>query len=246
MPRMQLSDYRTWLRSRVGNPSVAEVDDSVFDDITNESYEEIANRFVFHKVRKIVTFPTIAPTVATPPVLTPRYTIPTDCLEVRSIWNTGSTANPTTQYKLEKRDEAWLAGQQTDLSNPISAAPTDYVRQRDWIELSPAPDDVYTMRLEYKAILAKLVSPTDIPALPDVWHKGIAYLARFKYWDEIRLDNPKAQWAMEVWNGWVETKPVEVEEENFADNTEGVQVLGLSNASGHSRPWSSADFDRMD
>ena len=248
MANMTLAQFETWLRGVVGNPSTADVPNTTLDQCINEAYDEIANRFQFHLVRKIVTFLTGAPTVAVPPVGTPRYPIPCDLLEARSLWNMGSAINIDAQYKLEKRDEAWLAGQQSDLNNPIFGQPTSYVRQRDWIELSPVPDGIYNMRLEYKASIAPLSISTDSPILPDVWHKGICYLARVKYWDEVQLDNPKAAAAMAIWNAWIETKPVEVQEEDFADNTEGIVVPTLSNRgrNSSSRFWSSNYFDVAD
>jgi hypothetical protein len=239
---MQLVDFRTNLRARIGNPTTAEVPDATLTDLINDAASELADRFEFHDVRKIVTFPTVAP-VGT--VTTTRYNIPADCLAVLSVWNTGSTANPTAQGKLEKRDEAWLAQQQTDPTNPITGIPLAYVRQRDWIELSPAPDDVYTIRLTYKATNT-MVQDTDTPVTPVTWDKGILHLARAKFYDEIRLDTEKAKWAFTVYETWVQSKPVEVEEEDFADNVEGVVMPTLSRFRlGPLQPRSSNDFDRM-
>lgn len=240
---MQFSELLSRLRVRVGNPSISDVPDADLKQITNDSYKEIANRYVFHKNRKIVTFPTVAPVGL---VTTTRYNLPDDCLAVLSLWNTGSVATPSAQYKLSKKDETWLADQQTDPTNPFSGEPLCYVRQRGWVELNPAPDAIYTIRLTYKYSIADLVADGDVPVLPDVWHPGIVFLARTKYWDEYRLDVEKAKWSFGVWQTWIATKPDELQEEDFADNTEGVVMPTLIRSAGRVQPRSSTDFDRLD
>lgn len=196
---------RTELRTKVGNPSVAEVSDTVLDAVINQANKEIYDKYPFHAARRIVTFPTVASTGL--------YVLPTDCLSVYSLWNTTSGY----QGKLLKRDENWLSTQQLQQNGP----PTYYVRQRGWVQLSPTPDAVYSIRLMYKAMCPTLAEDTDEPVIPASWHDGIWRLARFIYWDE-KGDLAKAQWSNNMWLQWVSDKPNEMQDEDFMDNTEGV------------------------
>ena len=181
------------------------------DECLNDSNQEITDKYIFHKGRKIVTFPTVSGSKL--------YDIPSDCLSVFSIWNTTTNF----QQKLRKRDENWLATQQTETNGP----PVCYVRQRGWIQLSPTPDAVYTLRLFYKAWTATLVTDGDVPAIPEAWHPGVWRYARYIYWDQIRGDNAKAQWCLGVFQQWVSDKPTELQEEQQMDDTEGVIIPGL-------------------
>lgn len=207
---MDLLGLRTKLRSKVGNPSTAESSDTFLDGLINEAAEEIQNKYVFHKGRRIVTFPTIADSTL--------YDVPLDCVAVFSLWNT------TTNYqgKISKKDENWLAAQQSNTAGP----PIGYVRQRGWIELSPAPDQVYTLRLFYKTGYTLLTQDDDTPVIPNTWHPGIWRLARVNYWDE-KGDLAKAQWSKSFWDQWVQDKPDELQEEYQMDMTEGVTMPGL-------------------
>lgn len=224
---MNLLELRTKLRVTLGNPSVAEVPDATLDSLNNEAYEEIHDKFVFHKARKIVTFPTVAASEL--------YQVPSDCLSVFSVWNT--TAGH--ERKLEKKDENWLATQQdAEDGDPIA-----YVRQRGWIQLVPPPDAVYTMRLMYKAHYTVMVADTDVPVLPLAWHPGIWRLARFRYWDD-KGDLAKAQWANNVWLQWVSDKPDELQEEYQMDDAEGVTMPFLLRSTDESSANSQTLWDR--
>lgn len=203
-----LATLRTSLRSRVGNPTVAEVPNSELDARINEAVKEIADKYRFHQVRRVVTFPTVASTA--------RYTLPTDCLVVMKL------RHPLENLQLKKRDETWASERET----LDDGKPTDYLRERDWIQLFPPPDDVYTLELFYKAGPATLVADGDEPVTPSSWDEGVLLLARFKYWDN-RLDAVKATYAQTVWSNWIKDKPVEVDEELAADDTEGVRIPTL-------------------
>jgi len=215
------------LRVKVGNPSTAEVDDLVLGRLINNATEEIQDKYKFLKARKVTTFPTVSGSAL--------YMLPSDCVSAFSLWNT-SAGN---RGKLTKRDENWLSTQQ-DLQN---GPPTDYVRQRGWVQLVPTPDAVYTIRLMYKVSYTKMVDDMDEPVLPLPWHQGIWRLARFLYWDE-KGDLAKAQWAQAVWTQWVSDKPNEMEEEDMMDNTEGVILPFLTSSSGLTPSNSQNRWDR--
>lgn len=224
---MDLSELNTTLRTKVGNPSTAEVTDTVLTRLSNEAYEEIFEKYTFQKARRVVTFPTTIGSAL--------YDIPTDCLAVFSLWNT--TENY--QRKILKKDENWLAAQQSETNGP----PIGYVRQRGWIQLSPTPDLVYTLRMMYKAAYTPLVLNADVPSIPESWHPGIWRLARFQYWDE-KGDLAKAQWANNIWLQWLATKPDELQEEYQMDDTEGVVMPSLIRSSAGSSFNSQLTWDR--
>lgn len=224
---MDLVELRTKLRTKVGNPSIAEAPELALTSLINEAYEEIHEKYTFHKARRIVLFPTVAGSAL--------YDIPSDALSIFSLWNT------TTNYqrKIVKRDENWLSQQQTQQTGP----PVAYVRQRAWLELSPVPDAIYTLRLMYKCAYDPLVVDADVPVIPFSWHPGIWRLARFLYWDE-KGDLAKAQWSNNVWLQWVSDKPNELQEEYLMDDTEGVSMPSLMRSSSESSAHSQTLWDR--
>ena len=74
---MDLTTMRTRLRARIGNPDVVDVPDDDLTRIINSAYGDIADRFRFHKVRKICTFPTVSNTQD--------YGLPADLLEIMKV-----------------------------------------------------------------------------------------------------------------------------------------------------------------
>lgn len=205
---MQLSDMRTKLRKRIGNPSTTDVADTTLNEHLNTAYGEIANEFRFRKVRKLCTFDTVADQA--------EYGLPSDCLAVLRVRDT------TNELRLEKLDDRRFA-ELTDTDE--TGEPTGYVRFRDWITLVPTPDDAYTIQLHYKADVTDLSADADEPVLPSVWHRGIVMLAAFYYYDE-EGDVPKAQSAYNVYELWASKKPVEVDEEK-TDFDSGVTIPSL-------------------
>lgn len=205
---MNLLEFRASLRARVGNPTTGEVADTELDDRINESVSEIADKYGFHQARKVVTFDTV--------MNTPRYVLPTDCLVLMKL------RHPLENVQLRKRDETWASSRMDE----EAGKPKDYLRERDWIQLFPTPDGVYTLEMVYKASPARLTADGDTPVTPVSWDEGVLLLARAKHWD-VRLDVQKAVHAFSVWERWVSTKPSEINEELFADDTEGVIIPTL-------------------
>ena len=216
---MNLLAFRTKLRSMVGNPTIAEVPDIALDTRLNEAVKDITEKYGFHKGRKLSTFPTVPGTS--------RYTIPADCTVVMKLRYPGGN------YALRKRDETWASENQT----LADGKPTDYLRERDWLQLFPTPNAIYYLELFYKVDPPDLVADADMPLFPSTWDNGALYLARYKHWDHVG-DLAKAALAMNAWIMWVRDKPNEIAEELFADDTEGVQLM-LPNRRSHAR----FDFD---
>jgi len=212
---MQFSEMVTSLRVRVGNPTTTDAPDSTLKDILNRSYLDIADRYRFHKVRKRCTFRTVADQS--------RYDLPNDLLAVLRVSDT------TNFVKLEKIGDRQLSSR---TSPNTTGKPTQYVRYRSWIELSPIPDlgdgvtTGYVMEVWYKYQLPKLINDGDQPELPLSWHEGVVMFGKYKYYEDV-ADGPKAAAAYEAWKLWVVDKPTEIDDESV-DIDSGVEILTLS------------------
>jgi hypothetical protein len=217
------------LLKRLGSPSDSGAPTA--DDLTyylNVAYLDILDRFRFHKARQRCRFNTIAGTS--------RYSIPTEAKAIFRLMNV------TRGYKLSKRGDRFLSSNSpaTDLTNldetvipniPPSytwGPPTEYIRYRDYMELSPIPDSVYTMEVFYKYDVPELVDLVDAPAIARSWHHGIVLLATWYYYDEQK-DQPKKQDALSTFMEWVSTKPNEIDEESVDIDT-AAEVPTLSSS----------------
>lgn len=208
---MNLLVMRTRLRKRVGNPDIVDVPDDDLTEHINQAYRDIADRFRFHKARKLCTFPTVSGTKD--------YGLPTDCSAVYHV------RDKTTGMKLPKVDTRDDADQES-VDSDVQGIPQGYIRYRNFVRFEPTPDGVYTIEMFYKAGIVDLAADADIPILPDAWHEGILKLARHYFYD-AKPDVPKAQYALAIYQSWLSTKPVEVDEEK-RDLDKGVRLPTLT------------------
>lgn len=199
---------RDKLRRQIGNPTTTAVSDGQLVEHLNDAYREIANKYRFHRLRKLCTFDT--------EIGTSRYGLPTDCSVVLRVRDT------TNEVKLEKFGDRRMADR---ADATMQAKPKSYARYRDFVELDPIPDGVYTIELFYKSAITELVADGDVPVIPDSWHEGIVKLARFKYFED-QVDLPKAKAAYDLFGAWIQDQPVEVDEEKL-DMDSGVSVPTL-------------------
>lgn len=207
---MDLVTIRTRLRRQCGSPDTTDVPEADLTEFINSAYRDISSRYRFHTVRKICQFSTVAGDKM--------YGLPTDCeavLRVRDV---------TSGKKLAKRGDRFVAEQEAS-DVDVEGAPTDYVRQKDWIWLDPTPDTVYVIEVFYKAGITDLSADADEPIIPVSWHEGILKLARHKFYDD-KGDIPKAKYALENYNSWLSTKTIELDEEK-SDIDRGVVIPTL-------------------
>lgn len=204
-----LSDYR----SRIGNPSTAEVADVTLTSVLNYSIREIATKYKFLVYRVEGTINTVNGTSD--------YILPANVNVVRSVWDV------TNKMKLRKAGDRFNAESLTNFT--INSKPQWYLRIGRSIRLYPTPDAVYVIKYLGKQIPTDLVAGGDLITLPDPWLDGMLKLARSKYYDDIAHDVTKAIEAMNSWQMWLSTQPVEIDEENV-DNDRGVDMptLGLT------------------
>lgn len=208
---MILSTMRTKLRKRIGNPDIFDVPETDLTEHINSAYRDIADRFRFHKVRKMCTFPTVSGTKD--------YQLPSALAAIISV------RDKTTGQKITKTDVRDDAGQESENSD-VQGIPCKYIRFRNFIRFEPTPDGVYSVEIFYKADVVDLSADGDEPILPESWHEGILKLARHYYYDG-KPDVAKAQYALSIYQSWLSTKPVEVDEEK-RDLDKGVRIPTLA------------------
>jgi len=215
---MNLGQMRTKLRRRIGNPVDPNVTDDLLNEMINQGYRDVADRFRFHKNRKLCTFLTVAGQS--------NYGLPTELLSIikmRDMSNGG---------RIMKSDARQDSEREVDTTDN-EGKPKHYTRYKSWVMLRPTPDDEYTIEVFYKADIVDLVSDVEEPILPVVWHYGIVEMAKYYYYMD-QPDLPKAQAAMAAFNDWVSSKPTEVDEEKMDFDT-GVAVPTLTQGGSDSR-----------
>lgn len=219
---MQISEIRTRLRRAIGNPSVATVPDATLDLFINAAYTDIVEKNKFHKARKLCRFDTTADT--------DKYTLPNDVSAIIHV------RDRTNEQRLKKKD-----AQQTFevFGSSTTGLPRYYNHLRDWIQLFPVPNSVYSIEVYYRASLASLSDANPTPSIPTPWHEGIPLLARHKYYDDAG-DVSKSLYALNIYKDWVKDKPVEVQEE-LRDIDSGVRIPALE--ARRTGPWSRRFWD---
>lgn len=223
---LTLLDLRNRLRSSIGNlTSTDDAGDALLNQHINSAYEDISNKFRFHKMRKLCDFSTVAGTR--------RYGIPDGATEVYQVRD---LTNNNKLEKLGQRRAEELPIAVDGVVDPVSlrGKPVKYVRTRDFLELHPTPDGTYLIRVFYKAEYTPLVSDADTPVLPDSWHRGIGMLARWYFYDQSG-DLAKAEQSLNSFNRWVADQPSEVDEETRQLDS-GVEIPTLSRDVGSRYP----------
>jgi len=222
---MDLETIVTRLRQSIGNPSISDVADATLQQLVNDCYEEIGDKFRFFKARKVCTFDTIAG-IST-------YTLPTASVELMRVYD---MMNKKIQSMTSDAEAQTLRQDETDSS--LWGFPTNYTHYRDWIRFIPVPNGIYKMEIYYRVVMTPLSASTDEPIFPLPWHRGILLLSRYNYFELIASDVPKAISARNAYSIWLENKPDEVAEE-LRRSDRGVIVPTLSEWPGSER----LDFD---
>lgn len=211
---MNHSQLKTLLRKRIGSPSATDVTDAVLSEKINSAYEEIVDKFAFLRGRGRAKFTTV--------VGQDKYQISSITDEIRKVWDR------TNKRELEKIGSGKVA--RSDFDGGTNARPERYARFENYIQLLPVPDGAYIIELLYRARLTALASDADIPNIPSAWHRGIALLATYMYYDDEAKDYPKATASYNTWQTWLRDKPVEAHEEAAALDS-GVEIPSLGGSS---------------
>lgn len=209
-----LLQMQTRLRTIIGSPSVGNVPDATLTEMINLGYRQIATRYRFHRNRVKATFQTVATTAT--------YNLNAADLIVYEVWN------KTNGYRLKKVDHLNLFKVDDSVAYPTNTGrPRMYYRDGITLVLYPTPDAVYTIEMITQRDITDLSVAGDVPILPVTWHEAIVLWARWQYFDSI-VDYPKAQYAYNALQQWLQTRPNEFDEENQAFR-EAVEIPTLTN-----------------
>jgi hypothetical protein len=208
---MTFLEMQASLRSRIGNPLTSEVPNTTLQSVINRAYRDVGTKYPFNETRCITTFNTI--------VDSPRYDIPTDADLIYRVWD------DTNKCKIRKRGVRYMTG--IPLNYP-TGKPLAYVRVRNWMQLIPTPDAIYSVAIYYLLTLGDLSADTDKPVLPLPWHEGLVLKARHMYYDD-RGEIGKAIYALNAWKEWLSDKPQEMDIEKDDMDDIGVVISSLGN-----------------
>lgn len=208
---MNLIQARASLRKKIGNPTIDNVPDADLTALLNTAQSFITARYAFNETRKLVSFNTV--------IGQDRYTVPTDMLAIRRIWDN------TNKKKLLRRGIRFLS--MLPLTGFDPGAGRFYVHDSDWIQILPQADAVASIYLSYIAQPPVLVADGDKPIFPESWHDGWVLKARHIYYDE-KGDTGKAIYARIEWKDWVADKPSEIDFEKDDMDDVGIELPELS------------------
>lgn len=215
---MTLSDARTRLRARVGNPDTTSVPNSELTEVLNDARQEVADKFRFHATRGFADVTTVAGTLA--------YNLPTTFTTLLSVQNYDSR-RPLRSVSADRR--SGLLAQYTD-----NGVPRWFYRNGATVELIPRPQSAHTVRLYGKIDLTAMSADGDAFGTPSTWDRGIILLARSIYYSN-RQDYSKSQYALNEFKIWVSDKPDEVDEESAVAGA-SVEIPDLGG-------WNSPEYD---
>ncbi len=139
----------------------------------NSAYMTLSTQNKMWGIRKNWTFPELE-TYGTAITEDGSETIPTpsDCIVVRHVWD---STNDLKLTGISFEDYITYTGRDTAASE---GKPTEWVRNGDYIYLSPTPDDEYTLYVYYRKRPAKLVAEDDTTDIGAEWDEPILRLAK--------------------------------------------------------------------
>ena len=213
---MQLSEFRTKLRTRIGSPSATDVPDTPnLDGHINTAYAEIFNKYKFKRRRARAKFPTS--------IGANKYDVSGLTDVIYKVWDR------TNGVELEYVGTNTLAQQDYDASpNALvqNARPRQWTFVETYLQLLPPSDGSYSIEFVYKVRFAKLANPADVPIIPELWHRGIYILAAAIYYEDENLDYNKSVFNRNAFKDWVSDMPVEEHEQTEAIDS-GVEIPTL-------------------
>jgi hypothetical protein len=192
---MSLKLMRDKLRELVGNPTTVDYSDAWMDARVNEAYLDICLKYKFKATRMSGTFSTADGTS--------KYGLPTDCYAVISAYDV-TNSQPLQKYGWKLLDEQ--VGVQGE------GKPLYYTTFREYIQLIPTPDAVYSIRLRWKSNVAKLSGDSALMIIPSSWEDVVTFYARF-YAYQMMQEFEKSGYALNVFRTMVAEIPDQQTEE---------------------------------
>jgi hypothetical protein len=178
-----LALLRADLRTHLGMDS-SDLSDADADRLLNRSYWALQSKLRFNVQEEETSFDTVASMR--------NYATPTGEESVQALTILDDASGLYTPLK--KIDDWNMFPLRDDDTESI---PTHYSRRNDEFILHPNPDDVYTIRVKYRATLADLQSSG--PEIPQEWHEvilmGAVYRGFFVRGDVNRAEKYRGEWA---------------------------------------------------
>ena len=227
---MNFLELRSALRTSVKNPDQADFPEFNAGVYINEGYRDLSGRYAYHQTRHRCTFVTVAHEA--------KYQLPPDLASVLRL------RDVTHGRKLTKAGDRMVAGQYVPI---LEHWPKYYVRYRNYVQLLPTPSESgYVIEVFYIAIPRLLALDTDVPVLPDTWHRGIVMRGKWYYFLD-KGDSAQATEAMNSYSIWLSDKPSEIEEESV-DLDSAVETPELAIPLYHTRStrWDDGMWDFRD
>lgn len=206
---MDFAALKARLRVSLKNPTISDLSDPDCGTYINSGYTDLSGRYPAHQTRKRCSFDTVASQA--------KYQLPLDISAVLRL------RNSTLGYKLSKKGDRHVANRGIPI---IERCPREYVRYRNYVELLPTPDAVYTIEVFYLALQVLLANDSDVPVLPDNWHDGIWMRAKWYYFMD-HGDLAQQTNALNAYTIWLSDKPSEIDEES-RDIDSGVELPELT------------------
>jgi hypothetical protein len=181
---MQLSELRTAVRTRLGNPATdGFFSDANLTDLVNEALQAISTERDWPWLTTSTTFPTVAGTAA--------YTPTAGWMRTLVLCIDG-------YQPIEERQLAEIRSMPT----ADRGMPRYYAVTGDQIVLRDVPDGVYTITHDYVKVEPALTSDANTPLMPSQFHYSIvakaAELASIRQRDAVRAGEQLAEY-----NAWV-------------------------------------------
>lgn len=147
------------------------------DLYANRAWWSIMEEFDFREKEATITFNTVA---GTAPYATSTIAAPIifDALQSLAIKDVTSLDWSPLELMSVQEYETWLSDDTT-----TEAKPTHYLRRADKIILWPTPDQVYSIKLYYLAVLSDI--PSGGPEIPQAWHEIIQFGANWRAFADL-------------------------------------------------------------
>ena len=143
------------------------------DDWINTAYMTLTTKSRFPELRLNYVFPELeTDTTSDTTDGTAYISKPTDCLFVRTLWDSDSD---TKLIKIAWHDYLEKPGR---ADTDAEGAPTKWCTHGSNIYLYPTPDDTYTMYIYYRKRVAALSNDADTTAIGAEWDEVIQRLAK--------------------------------------------------------------------
>jgi hypothetical protein len=226
---MNLSELTTFVRKRIGSPSVADVSDGNIIGHINDAYQEIFNKYKFKRRRTRLRFTTVSGK---------------DKIDVSAVTDViYKVWDRTNGRELTKVGTNTLATQDYDTAGTLPGKPLKWDYFETYLQILPVPDGAYVLEFVCKIQFTPLTGNT-IPLIPTYWHRGIGILAAAMYYDDEGNDPVKATYHQNRFDKWVSDQPVEEHEETEAIDS-GVEIPTLAAQMSTSRKPDGVAWDSL-